>query len=211
MQRLVFIDDDQKELDAFRGIVGAHYDYITIHWPGESETLFSIAAPDIFVSDLHLPSASGDAVPTTAQRDAASAEAERVAERFSRLYSKPLDDKARLRETMSAIWDANAMLKLQWSALGQSPDNGVALLSEVKARFPDVPFVFYSRKITPEDVIRVLQAGAVDAIRKGALKDEQVLARLAATQDFYRGERAHKIRAQGFNANITVGLPSSQT
>jgi len=43
--------------------------------------------------------------------------------------------------------------------------------------------VFYSRKITPEDVTAVLEAGAVDAIRKGALKPEELLARLAVAQE----------------------------
>jgi hypothetical protein len=97
-----------------------------------------------------------------------------VAERFSKLYAdSSLDDKARLQETMKAIADPYGMLRLQWSALGQSPDHGVALLTELKARYPEVPFVFYSRKITPEDGIRVLRAGAADAVRKGALKDEE--------------------------------------
>jgi DNA-binding NarL/FixJ family response regulator len=127
-----------------------------------------------------------------------------VAERFSGLYAdSSLDDKARLQETMKAISDAYAMLNLQWSALGQSPGHGIALLRRVKARYPDVPFVFYSRKITPEDVIRVLQAGAVDAIRKGAVKNEEVLTRLAAAQEFYRAEGT-KAMLQGFNANITL-------
>jgi DNA-binding NarL/FixJ family response regulator len=205
MRRLVFIDDDKAELDAFGRIVAGQCDYTTVHWPGESAKLFSLAPPDIFVSDLYLPSSDGDAVPTKAQRDEAAGAAKKVAEQLLGLYSNAsLDPKARLRETMNAIWDANAMLKLQWSALGQSPDHGIALLKKVKNQYPDTPFVFYSRKITPEDVIRVLQAGAVDAIRKGALGDEQVIARLAAAQDFYHGEDAHKVKAHGLNANITL-------
>jgi hypothetical protein len=40
--------------------------------------------------------------------------------------------------------------------------------------------------MTPEDVICVLQAGAVDAIRKGVLKKKEVLARLARAQDVGR-------------------------
>jgi hypothetical protein len=48
----------------------------------------------------------------------------------------------------------------------------------------------------------------VDAIRKRALNDEDVLGRLAAAQDFYRGEGAHKIKALGFNVNITLRLES---
>jgi DNA-binding response OmpR family regulator len=35
-------------------------------------------------------------------------------------------------------------------------------------RHGGVPVAFYSRKISPEDVVRVLKAGAVDAIRKGS-------------------------------------------
>jgi len=78
------------------------------------------------------------------------------------------------------------------------------LLAKTKARYPDVPFVFYSRKITPEDVIRVLRAGAADAIRKSALREEQVLARLAAAEQLYRREDAQSIRARGFNVNATI-------
>jgi DNA-binding NarL/FixJ family response regulator len=205
MLRLIFIDDDKTELDAFLGIVGGKYDCATVHWPHESAKLFSSPPPDIFVSDLYLPSPSGDTRPTEAQRDEATKAAKKVGERFLGLYAGPsLDDKARLQQTMKAIGDAHDMLRLQWSALGQSPDHGVALLTKLKARYPEVPFVFYSRKITPEDVIRVLRAGAADAIRKGALKDEEVLIRLAAAQEIHRGEDAQSIRARGLNVNATV-------
>jgi len=199
MRRLVFIDDDKAELDEFRSVVEGKYDYVTVHWPEESTKLFGMSAPDIFVSDLYLPPPTGDSVPTEAQRNDAREQARKVAEAFSRLYSNALDDKARLRETMRAITDAYAMLRLQWAALGQSPDHGVALLKKVKSQHPDTPFVFYSRKITPEDVIRVLQAGAVDAIRKGALKNEEVLVRLAFAQEIYRRKDVH-----GRNLNVTL-------
>jgi len=205
MRRLIFIDDDKTELDAFLRIVGGKYDCATVHWPHESAKLLGSPAPDIFVSDLYLPPHSGDTTPTAAQRKEAAKAAKQVAERFSGLYSIPsLDDKARLQKTMKAIADAYGMLRLQWSALGQSPDHGVALLTELKARYPEVPFVFYSRKITPEDVIRVLRAGAADAIRKGALKDEEVLARLAAAQKLYRRRDVQGIKVRGFNVNITL-------
>ena len=67
-RKLVFIDDDTTELDAFPGFVAGHYEYVTIHWPDESAKLFGMAAPDIFVSDLYLPPPTGDSVPTDAQR-----------------------------------------------------------------------------------------------------------------------------------------------
>lgn len=95
---------------------------------------------------------------------------------------------------MQAISEAYEMLKLQWEALGQSPDHGVALLAQIKAQWREVPFVFYSRKITPEDVIRVLRAGAVDAIRKDALEDEEVLTRLANAQRLFERENVQTIR-----------------
>ncbi len=93
--------------------------------------------------------------------------------------------------------------------MGQSPDHGVALLTKLKNYYPEVPFVFYSRKITPENVILVLQAGAVDAIRKGALKNEEVLKRLATAQEIYRREDVPSIRARGFNINVTLILEAS--
>lgn len=205
MWRLVFIDDDQTELEAFRRIVGDDYDYIAVHWPAESAKLFSDLGPDIFVSNLYLPPRSGDTTPTAAQRKAAEKAAEDVAAHFSRLFADPSgNDKARLQETMKAIGEAYDMLKLQWAALGQSPDHGVWLLGEMKTRYPEVPFVFYSRKITPEDVIRVLQAGAVDAIRKGALGKHEVLARLASAQKIWHQGTIQSIRAQGFNVNVTA-------
>jgi len=183
LRRLVFIDDDETELSAFRDIVGDEYDCTTVHWPRESTKLFSGPSPDVFVSDLYLPPPSGDTVPTAAERDTAALAAQQVAERFAGLYAdSSRDDKARLQETMKAIADAYALLKLQWVALGQSPEHGIALLVQLRNQYPEVPFVFYSRKITPEDVVRVLQAGAVDAIRKGALSDAEVLRRLAAAQ-----------------------------
>jgi hypothetical protein len=55
-----------------------------------------------------------------------------VAEHFAGLYAGPsLDDKARLRKTMRAIAEAYEALRLQWNALGQSPDHGVALFTKL--------------------------------------------------------------------------------
>jgi DNA-binding NarL/FixJ family response regulator len=207
MRRLVFIDDDPKELDAFRHIVEGEYDYTTVHWPSESAKLTIDPAPDIFVSDLYLPSSAGDKTPTTAERDEAARKAKKVADSFAGLYGNAaLDDKARLQDTMKAITAAYDVLRLQWIALGQSPHHGIAVLAKMKSYYPDVPFVFYSRKITPEDVIQVLQAGAVDAIRKGALKPEReaVLDRLARALEVWQRENARGLRRRGLTANITV-------
>jgi DNA-binding NarL/FixJ family response regulator len=209
MRRLVFIDDDKSELEAFGEIVSSAYDYTAIHWPGESAKLLAGLKPAIFVSDLYLPSPSGDRVPTDTERDAARDASQKAGERFFNLYtSESQDDKARLRETMKVIADAYAVLRLQWSALGQSPDYGVAVCAKVKAQYPEVPFVFYSRKITPEDVVRVLKAGAIDAFRKGVLTKDEVLVRLKTAQEINQRGDVLTIRAQGLNANFT-NIPTS--
>jgi DNA-binding NtrC family response regulator len=203
MRQLVFIDDDKSELEDFRPIVAGHYECRTVHWPKEADALFSGPAPDIFVSDLYLPPRTGDVDPTPAQREEGAGIAKTVAEQFAELYADASrDDKARLKATMGAIIQARGLLDQQWRALGQSPRNGVALLTLVKTRHPDVPFVFYSRKITPEDVIDVLRAGAVDAIRKGA-PDREVLERLANAQEICGREDIRRIRTRGFNVNAT--------
>ena len=63
--------------------------------------------------------------------------------------------------------------------MGESPDHGVVMIQQCRKLFPGVPFIFYSRKITPEDMVCVLKEGAVDAIRKGAFTDDEVRTRLA--------------------------------
>ena len=205
MRRLVFIDDDKTELDDFGRIVEDDCDYATIHWPLEAEKLFSGTAPDIYVSDLYLPPQSGDEVPTAAQRESAASAAKQVAERFSHLYADATrNDKARLKETMRTISAAFEMLEMQWTALGQHPDHGVELLTRLKDIHPTVPLVFYSRKITPKDVIRVLQVGAVDAIQKGVMKNEEVLERLLRAYEIWHREDLRNLRLHGLNTNVTV-------
>ncbi len=205
MHRLVFVDDDKEDLRKFRKIVRGYYRCTTVHWPLQSKKLFSGPTPKILVSDLYLPSCNGDTTPTAAQREDAKRAAKRVSKQFSGLYSGPsVNHKARLRKTMDAIAEAYNLLKQQWSALGQSPGYGIALLMTWKAHHPKVPFVFYSRKITPEDVICVLQAGAVDAIRKGALENKEVLNRLALAQDIFQRKIVRRISARGLNANVTT-------
>jgi DNA-binding NtrC family response regulator len=182
MARILFIDDDPAELDSFRKIVAGVHDCTTAHWPQEVGNLYSKTQHDLVVSDLYLPSITGDKSLAEEQKNSISSSPKEASERFLQLANEPsTDDKTRLREMMGVISVANEMLKQQWSAMGQSPDNGVAILKQFKTIHPTVPFVFYPRKITAEDVVRVLKDGAFDAIRKGALTDEQVLARLADT------------------------------
>jgi len=210
-RRLLFVDDDKTELADFAAIVGAAYEYTPVHWPTEESKLWSVTGLEVFVCDLHLPLRTGDTTPTPGQRSEAKEAARRVAKRFAELYPDPPEgadtlqgDKARLRDTMDAVLDAYKLLDLERSALGQSSEHGIALMREVRTRYPEIPFVFYSRKITTEEVVRVLKAGATDAIRKGALNGPDLLKRLAAAQDAWARKELQELRTRGMNANVTV-------
>lgn len=204
MKRLVFIDDDQTELGEFRAIVDGRYEYEPMLWPRDKARLFRMSAPSLYVSDLYLPPRGLQRTPTAAERDDAREAANLAGNRFSGLYAyESWDDKKRLRKTMDAMRAGRCSLDHQWKALRQSPAHGIALCKEVMKRHRDVPFVFYSRKITPEDVVAVLRAGAVDAIRKG-LDPTEVRARLASAQELYAREDVGRLRAQGLNVNITI-------
>jgi DNA-binding NarL/FixJ family response regulator len=61
--------------------------------------------------------------------------------------------------------------------LGQDPEHGLALLRAIRTDYPNIPIVFYSRKITPEYAVRALRAGAADVVQKGALETTEVLER----------------------------------
>ena len=212
MRRLVFVDDDESELAAMGKIVEGRYRYVPIHWPHERPTDEGKVKdpPDIVVLDLYLPPGHGE-IPATmpdADRQSQREGARDLAERLQTLYpGPPYDDKKVLRDTMDCIQRAYELLERQWRALGQDPENGIQLLRELKAhpRYGHVPVVFYSRKITPEDVVKVLQAGAVDAIRKGYPRGKEseakarVLSRLDRAQHVYR-----LIRTPELNVNTTL-------
>ncbi len=212
MRRLVFVDDDNDEIDNMANLVEGSYAYLGLHWPQKRPENLVGEPPDIFVLDLYLPPGHRQAVddiPAEERRDQAVL-AEDVADGFAKLYTAdpPYSDKARLRETMKAIQRAyDPLLRRQWKALDQSPDNGLQLLRELRAhaRYGNVPVVFYSRKITPEDVVRVLQAGAVDAIRKGYPSDDLDAQRAWVLPRLERAQHVHQLgRALGLNVNTTL-------
>src|SRR5260370_5976113 len=206
MGRLVFFDDDADELKTFGEIVRGHYEYLSFQWPREKVTAIQ-KAPDIVVLDLYLPSESGDE-PTRIPEEKLAGQkilAEGVAHCFSTLYQNFAHDAKRLlRETMSCLARGRGLLDAQWKALRQDQENAIDLMKKIHRRFSDVPVVFYSRKITPEDVLRVLKAGAVDAIQKGALNDHEILARLAKAQQIFKLNQGGQLKKQGLNVNVTI-------
>src|SRR5713226_1291799 len=172
MERLVFIDDDEEELEGFASLVAGEFDYVPLHWPRQKPSEATVGdAPALFVSDLYLP--SSDHVEqvvdfSVAMLGAQSAMAEKVGTCFRNLFPGPRHAKRRLRETMKCRLQGRQLLDLQWQGLHQSPEYGLELFRAIKnhPRYGAVPFIFYSRKITPEDVVAVLSAGATAAIRK---------------------------------------------
>jgi len=207
MERLAFIDDDPAELESMRKIGEGRYQYAPIRWPFGQPLEQAIGEPPaIFVLDLYLPAESDSTSQEVLKHELSiQQEAARdVADCFSNLYGELHDDpKKRLRRTLECLTKARELLDSQWRAMGQSPENGISLLRRLRThpRYGAVPVAFYSRKLTPEDVVSVLKAGAVDAIRKGQFSKEQVLQRLARAQEIHRSEKARKL---GLHVNATV-------
>lgn len=92
LRRIVFIDDDTTELEAFRSMVANDYDCIAVHWPSESAKLLNRPATNVFVRALRLSPPCGDTTPTGSDRDAAAQAAKQVGEQFSKLSTDPSRD-----------------------------------------------------------------------------------------------------------------------
>lgn len=171
MDRLVFIDDDADEIDKVRELVKDTYEYLGLQWPKQLPDKMTIGEPEpvIFVSDLYVPPQNhrDDITDFSDEMLLQHVEvAQQAAAAFLSLYPGPGEAKRRMRMTMDTLGRGRELLDRQWRALGQSPDHGIEILRLVRSEYPTVPFVFYSRKITPDDVVRALDAGADDAIQK---------------------------------------------
>jgi len=212
--RLVFLDDDPQELEDLRSIVEADYEYSPIRWPAAQPLEDLIGKPPaILVLDLYFPDneTAPDRIPAQ-QLHVQAALARQIAQRFLQLYDGPPDGKRLLRDTFSSIRAAHDLLGSQCCALGQSAENGFALLERLKAHpyYRRAPVVFYSRKATLEQAIRALQAGALAVIPKpdsppGPKAGRSVLAQLKKAQALHRsGWRARWVRWLGLNVNVTM-------
>jgi CheY-like chemotaxis protein len=212
--RLVFIDDDPHELADFKAIVSDTYDYPPIQWP-LPETLETLVGepPAIFVLDLYFPSpdpAEGPVIPEPEQQRQETI-ARNIARKLERLYPPPRDTKELLRNTFACIQETYDLLWDQCRALGQLPETGRSLLAQIlnSTSYRRVPIVFYSRKVTVEEAVRALQAGAVAVIPKPKSPPdrnakERVLAQLSAARSVRRGWRARLAGLLHLNVNLTM-------
>jgi CheY-like chemotaxis protein len=213
--RVVFIDDDQNELDDMKSIVQEEYDYSPIKWPVRSIEKAVGKPPSIFVLDLYFPAegTEKDHIPAEHLQNQ-TARAKHIGDNFSRLYDAHPSGKELLRRTFSCIQEAYALLWQQCQDLKQSPANGRALLQQLKShsRYKRVPVVFYSRKVTVSEAVRALQAGAVAVIPKVSApptlqEKEVILAQLKNAQAVYKSWfRVLLARSLGCNLNVTLFL-----
>lgn len=211
MDRLVFIDDDEDELARVKDLVAGAYEFVQVHWPQEKPTEELIGRPpDLFVSDLYMPPSEHRVDPADHCKEVLEAQAARagkIAERILRLYPGPRHAKKRLKETMDCLNEGRGLLDAQCEELEQSPRYGLELFLGLRRSpiYRVVPFVFYSRKITPEDVEDVLAAGATAAIRKRDWKNpEKFLELLRRAQSVHRSALGEQARKLGLNVNTTL-------
>jgi len=207
--KLLFVDDDPEEIKTIKPLVEAEFDFEGRAWPFDGPIQDVVGnAPDIFVLDLYLPPAGESAPEDIPDEEMAvqQALAERASRRFSALYVnyEPNGGKKLLQQTMACLTIGRKLLERQWKALGQAPENGVKLMNLLKELYPGVPVIFYSRKITPDDVVEVMRAGAFDAIQKGSLTDEKLRARLKSDIALFRSPVAQQALKRGENFNVTT-------
>jgi CheY-like chemotaxis protein len=213
--RLVFIDDDPQELTDFENIVSEDYEYVPIQWPVEGSLEQGIGpAPAVIVLDMYFPPANCMAPVTISDRSRATqaARAKELSSRISRLYDDIADGKRLLRETFACGQVVYELLWAQCLELQQSPSNGRALLESLRAHslYRKVPVVFYSRKVTVQEAVRALQAGAAAVIPKvssppSIQERESVLHQIKMAQSLaLRGWRTRVAQWIGLNVNITL-------
>jgi len=209
---LVFVDDDPDELRDLGTIVSEEYEYLPVQWPAK-ERIQLARMPDIIVLDLYFPTDNSSSTVRTAEREKQRGDALKVAKAFEQLYDDNRDGRELLRDTFECIKKGYALLWEQCRTLGQSPEGGRNLLASIRENraFDDVPIVFYSRKVTVDEAVRALQAGAFDVIQKVSTSPSggersQVLAQLNLARERYKQLVASRLSGKLSRRNITVNM-----
>ncbi|MDA1349613.1 MAG: hypothetical protein O3A47_12235 [Chloroflexi bacterium] len=181
---LAFVDDDPAEINDFEAlyaspgfeIVGVHAPSV-LEAPGAIQRALGGRTPDLFVLDMFLPASPDSPISLTRQSALIAQDAiDQAVLETSALTDHLEDGKALLRNTQAVISLLESTLRKWCSELGQSPANGVQLLTILNESFPSVPKLFYSRKATVEDVKLGIGAGAHDVIRKPPPRQAAALA-----------------------------------
>ena len=151
-KRIVFIDDDDTfEIPLFRKALEGTFDIVTgvELEPVRTQIAGTDWKPDLFVLDLYFPLGIPD-------------EAALANVRSSKL--EIIDDQGNMRAAYANFQTVKVRLTRVLHAWNQGPDGGLDLAKRVAKEYPDVPIVFYSRKATPEDVVRCMTLKNVCAV-----------------------------------------------
>lgn len=193
IMRIVFVDDDPDEIDAFIDLTkGSSFEVVAVCAQTPGEALDAVAKavgkniPCLFVLDLYFPK-SGDS--PTGFRDLTAAREREVWRPVSELseavgqlerafHDHPDKGKMLLREANEVTRAARRVLDTWCWHLDQSPRGGLELLRNLResSLFAEIPAVFYSRKATLRDAKDALEKGALDVISKldrRATKDDK--------------------------------------
>jgi len=176
---VLFVDDDETELATFHRLYeGDRFQVTTVcaQFPRSAlpaiERALEQEVPDLFLLDLFFPVTTDQ--PTGFTSDTApGAHLARVMTATHELEAVFIDDellkrsgKELLRAGSDLVFWSQKMLRHWCDVLGQSPTGGIALMTLLRAKFHEVPTVFYSRKATVADVKLALAAGALDVLIK---------------------------------------------
>jgi CheY-like chemotaxis protein len=163
--KVCFIDDDNKfEIPLFEKMFSEEFDLVTAtSFPDCCDKIRRLRdwVPDIFVLDLYFPKPS-----ETPDRGL-----------IRTLEKSPLQlppDGAEVRQCYLNYLDAKNRLSAVLNAWKQSADGGIELAKLVRAEFPNIPIVFYSRKALSEDVLRCMkEEGVCDVIAKPSGRNDE--------------------------------------
>jgi len=180
-RRIVFVDDDQAEVDAFvRLYDGTQFEVIPVTASDPSDGFARVvkalngASPSLFVLDMYFPRSSKlptgfGGLPAEDLQSITSGidETRRAVDSlYASINQAPENGKRLLREAHAVVHRARALLDTWCRQLGQSPQGGLDLLVELVGTYPNVPAVFYSRKATLRDAKQAFAAGALDVLSK---------------------------------------------
>jgi len=167
--RVCFIDDDDRfEIPLFRKVFGGDFDLITATTWGRCRQQIrqrDTFDPQLFILDMHLPYRRPDNG------------------KVKRLARKPLQlrgDQGQLRQAFINHTLADDRLRELIRAHGQGFQGGLRLMRTIKASYPQVPVVFYTRKATLAEAILAIAAGAADVVRKPTAPTDRQTRLLAA-------------------------------
>lgn len=208
--KIVFVDDDNSEIETFIRLYGKRFEVIPIEATDVNDGVTKVchalsnSHPDLFVLDLYFPGSDSpmgfDHLSPRELKKLTSGidETHQILDSLRNIVQESPDDgKILLKKAHSVVQRSRVMLKEWCYELGQGPEEGFKLLTALQKRYPKVPAVFYSRKATLEDAKEALTAGAMDVISKPDpfLESSQATKIARDFENHARGKKAKWLQA----------------